>query len=161
MKTTIKFTLNFLATIFVAVVLLFALLNFFSGPEKKGLFGYKGFIVLSDSMKPAFAAGDYIIDELPALEQAKVGDVLTYSDEDHNVVTHRVVEVTSTGLALKGDGNDFVDSTIVTQENYIGKQSYVIPKLGSVMVKLSQPLTLVVISLLFLGLLIYQQSRKN
>ncbi|MBM7710298.1 signal peptidase [Enterococcus lemanii] len=148
-------------TIVVAVVLLFALLNFFSGPDKNGLFGYKGYIVLSDSMKPTFSTGDYIIDELPALKEIQVGDVLSYMDTDKKVVTHRVAEITEEGLMLKGDGNSFLDQTIVNQENYIGKQRYVIPKLGAVMVKLSQPLMLVIISLLFLGLLIYQKLRNN
>lgn len=161
MKTTSRFIFNTIATILVGAILLFALLNFFSGPDKQGLFGYKGFIVLSDSMNPEFAAGDYVIDQLSPFDQSQVGDILTYSDETQNIVTHRVAEVTPAGLVLKGDGNDFVDTTIVTQENYIGKQRYVIPKLGSLMVKLSQPLALVAISLLFLGILIYQQFRKN
>ncbi|MFC4718163.1 signal peptidase I [Enterococcus lemanii] len=161
MKKHIKIIFDFIMTIVVAVVLLFALLNFFSGPDKNGLFGYKGYIVLSDSMKPTFSTGDYIIDELPALKEIQVGDVLSYMDTDKKVVTHRVAEITEEGLMLKGDGNSFLDQTIVNQENYIGKQRYVIPKLGAVMVKLSQPLMLVIISLLFLGLLIYQKLRNN
>lgn len=161
MKKHIKIIFDFIMTIVVAVVLLFALLNFFSGPDKNGLFGYKGYIVLSDSMKPTFSTGDYIIDELPALKEIQVGDVLSYMDTDKKVVTHRVAEITEEGLMLKGDGNSFLDQTIVNQENYIGKQRYVIPKLGAVMVKLSQPLMLVIISWLFLGLLIYQKLRNN
>lgn len=161
MKKYIKIIFNFIMTIVVIIVLLFALLNFFSGPDKNGLFGYKGYIVLSDSMKPTFSTGDYIIDELPALKEIQVGDVLSYMDTDKKVVTHRVAEITEEGLMLKGDGNSFLDQTIVNQENYIGKQRYVIPKLGAVMVKLSQPLMLVIISLLFLGLLIYQKLRNN
>lgn len=161
MKKGMNLAFHSVVTVFVIVVLSFAILNFFSGPGKKGLFGYKGFIVLSDSMKPTFAAGDYIIDQVIPFEEIKVGDSITYLDEQKTVVTHRVVEETSAGLLLKGDGNEFTDQTLVNSENYVGKHHYTIPKLGSLMVKLSQPLVLVGISLLFLALLIYNEFKRN
>lgn len=161
MKTTIRFIFNTIATILVGTILLFALLNFFSGPEKKGLFGYKGFIVLSDSMKPSFEAGDYIIDKMVDLKTIQVGDVVSYYDESDQIVTHRVVEITPEGYVLQGDGNEVTDTTFVTTENYIGQQTYRISKLGTIMLKLSHPLALVGISLLFLLMLIYQKFRGH
>lgn len=161
MKTTIRFIFNTIATILVGAILLFALLNFFSGPEKKGLFGYKGFIVLSDSMKPSFEAGDYIIDKMVDLKTIQVGDVVSYYDESDQIVTHRVVEITPQGYVLQGDGNEVTDTTFVTNENYIGRQAYSVSKLGTIMLKLSHPLVLVGISLLFLLMLIYQKFRGH
>lgn len=161
MKTTIRFIFNTIATILVGTILLFALLNFFSGPEKKGLFGYKGFIVLSDSMKPSFEAGDYIIDKMVDLKTIQVGDVVSYYDESDQIVTHRVVEITPEGYVLQGDGNEVTDTTFVTTENYIGQQAYSVSKLGTIMLKLSHPLALVGISLLFLLMLIYQKFRGH
>lgn len=161
MKKYIKIIFNFIMTIVVIIVLLFALLNFFSGPEKKGLFGYKGFIVLSDSMKPSFEAGDYIIDKMVDLKTIQVGDVVSYYDESDQIVTHRVVETTPEGYVLQGDGNEVTDTTFVTTENYIGQQAYSVSKLGTIMLKLSHPLALVGISLLFLLMLIYQKFRGH
>ncbi|MGI6155664.1 MAG: signal peptidase I [Enterococcus lemanii] len=161
MKKYIKIIFNFIMTIVVIIVLLFALLNFFSGPEKKGLFGYKGFIVLSDSMKPSFEAGDYIIDKMVDLKTIQVGDVVSYYDESDQIVTHRVVEITPEGYVLQGDGNEVTDTTFVTTENYIGQQAYRVSKLGTIMLKLSHPLALVGISLLFLLMLIYQKFRGH
>lgn len=161
MKKYIKIIFNFIMTIVVIIVLLFALLNFFSGPEKKGLFGYKGFIVLSDSMKPSFEAGDYIIDKMVDLKTIQVGDVVSYYDESDQIVTHRVVEITPEGYVLQGDGNEVTDTTFVTTENYIGQQAYSVSKLGTIMLKLSHPLALVGISLLFLLMLIYQKFRGH
>lgn len=161
MKTTIRFIFNTIATILVGAILLFALLNFFSGPEKKGLFGYKGFIVLSDSMKPSFEAGDYIIDKMVDLKTIQVGDVVSYYDKSDQIVTHRVVEITPQGYVLQGDGNEVTDTTFVTNENYIGRQAYSVSKLGTIMLKLSHPLVLVGISLLFLLMLIYQKFRGH
>lgn len=161
MKKYIKIIFNFIMTIVVIIVLLFALLNFFSGPEKKGLFGYKGFIVLSDSMKPSFEAGDYIIDKMVDLKTIQVGDVVSYYDKSDQIVTHRVVEITPQGYVLQGDGNEVTDTTFVTNENYIGRQAYSVSKLGTIMLKLSHPLVLVGISLLFLLMLIYQKFRGH
>lgn len=161
MKKGMNLVFQSIATVCVIVILTFAVLNFFSAPEKKGLFGYKGFIVLSDSMQPAFAAGDYIINQVTPFEEVKLGDTITYLDAQEVVVTHRVVGEEAGELLLKGDGNDFTDQTLVNTENYVGKHRYTIPKLGSLMVKLSQPLVLVGISLLFLVLLIYNEFKRN
>lgn len=70
--------------------------------------------VLSDSMRPAFAAGDHlVVVERPA-EALRVGDVpvLTFSDGD--LRAHRVVAVEREGAALRlltrGDANTTDDS---------------------------------------------------
>lgn len=161
MRKLILVILNSLATVFVAVVLLFAFLNFSSAPEKNGLFSYKGFIVLSDSMAPEFEAGDYIIDQVVSFEELSVGDIVSYMDVKNVLVTHRVHEKTAEGLLLKGDGNDFVDTTVVTEQNYIGKHKYTVHKLGVLMIKLGQPIVLVVISLLFGIYLLYHFFKKG
>lgn len=161
MRKLIPVMLNSIATVFVAVVLLFAFLNFSSAPEKKGLFGYKGFIVLSDSMVPEFEAGDYIIDQVVPFEELSVGDVVSYMDDKNVLVTHRVHEKTAEELLLKGDGNDFVDTTVVTEQNYVGKHKYTVHKLGLLMIKLGQPIVLVGISLLFAVYLLYHFFKKS
>ncbi|WP_277631234.1 hypothetical protein [Atopococcus tabaci] len=51
-------TILFIITVLVVGI---ALLNFFSSPDGKGLFGYKGYTVLSGSMEPEISAGDYIL----------------------------------------------------------------------------------------------------
>lgn len=161
MKKNIPLILNSLATVFVAVVLLFAFLNFSSAPEKRGLFGYKGFIVLSDSMAPEFVAGDYIIDKTVPFETLKVGDVVSYLDDQNVLVTHRVHEVSAEGLLLKGDRNDFIDTTVVNEGNYVGKQQYKVHKLGLIMLKLGQPIVLVGISFVLGIYLLYHFFKKR
>lgn len=43
---------NAILFVFTVLVVGVALLNFFSSPDGKGLFGYKGYTVLSGSMEP-------------------------------------------------------------------------------------------------------------
>ncbi|MHC5269380.1 signal peptidase I [Enterococcus sp. LJL98] len=162
MKKKLGLMLNGLTTLFVGLILTFALLNFLSEPGKQGLFGYKGYIVLSDSMQPVFSAGDYIIDRQVPYAQLKVGDVVSYLDSEQAViVTHRIVAITDEGLAVQGDGNDFIDQTFVTKENFIGKQEYKISKLGHLMLNLSQPIVLIGISFVFGILLLYGFFKRS
>ena len=46
------------------------------------------------------------------------------------LVTHRVVEVTDSGLTTKGDNNEDIDGSITTKDNYVGKNIIWIPKIG-------------------------------
>ncbi|OTN75960.1 signal peptidase I [Enterococcus sp. 8G7_MSG3316] len=131
---------NSLLTIVTVILLLFVLLNVLSAPQGKGLFGFKGYTVLSNSMKPVFRAGDYVIDRMAAFDSIETDDIITYQAEDQTIVTHRVVEKMADAVTVQGDQNDTPDQETVTKSNYIGKQIIVIPYLGTFMMKMQNPL---------------------
>ncbi|MFV0529542.1 MAG: signal peptidase I [Lachnospiraceae bacterium] len=147
--------INIAATIIVCVILLFSIMNYLSSPNGKGLFGYKAYIVLSDSMSPEFVAGDYIIDKMSPYEEIESGDIITYVLETNTIITHRVTEISPEGITVQGDSNDNVDETLVTADNYIGTQTYMIPGIGKLLVKLQTPLVLIVIGVLMALYLLY------
>ncbi|MBM7710300.1 signal peptidase I [Enterococcus lemanii] len=132
--------LNVLATIFVAFVVLLAILNFFSEPNRKSIFGYRGYTVISGSMVPALQIGDYVILKEEPFQQLKEEDIITFKN-DRIIVTHRVVHLTSKNqLITRGDANAVDDLLEVTDQEYIGKVQWRIPFLGYFMILMQNPL---------------------
>ena len=107
----------------------------------RDLFGYKGFIVLSDSMsKTDFDAGDLVLVKEVDPATLQEGDIISYqSTNAHNfgdVVTHKIREVTTDengnpGFVTYGTTTDTNDENIVTYEYVIGKYVKSIPNVGT------------------------------
>ncbi len=107
----------------------------------RSLFGYKAFIVLSDSMSATdFKSGDLILvkEVDPATLQA--GDIVAYqsrSSENYGeVVTHKIREITtddsgSPGFITYGTTTGKDDENIVTYGDVLGKYQSAIPGLGN------------------------------
>ena len=72
---------------------------------------YRISVVLSDSMKPHWEAGDVIISTPERPDQVRVGQVISFNPpiDGRSSITHRVIEVTTSGTApvvrTKGDAN--------------------------------------------------------
>ncbi|MDN5373024.1 MAG: signal peptidase [Carnobacterium sp.] len=144
-------------SIVVVVVLIFVLIagiSFFSAPESSGLFGYKGYTVISGSMEPKIAVGDFVIVEMDPYDNVKKNDVITFQ-YNQELVTHRVVDRTAEGLATKGDANNIQDQGFVLEEAYIGTKKMIIPYFGYVITFLQKPIAFAVIIALMGVYLIY------
>lgn len=106
----------------------------------RSLFGYKAFIVLSDSMKKTdFAAGDLVLVKEVSPETLKEGDIIAYSSQNTSnfgeTVTHKIRKLTTTadgapGFITYGTTTDTDDETVVTYEYILGKYEFSIPKVG-------------------------------
>lgn len=107
----------------------------------RNLFGYKAFIVLSDSMsKTDFSAGDLVLVKETDPEQLQVGDIIAYtSQNDSNygeTVTHKIRSITTNeegepGFITYGTTTDMDDETVVTYPYILGKYAGHIPKAGT------------------------------
>ncbi|UUX35062.1 signal peptidase I [Fundicoccus culcitae] len=139
----IKQLINILLNISVFLLIFLMVLNFMSNPSSSGLFGLKGYSVLSNSMQPTFSAGDYLIDYQTAYEDLKEGDVITYLLDNGIIVTHRITAETSDGFVTQGDANEFADDMPVTKEAYIAQYRFHIPYLGQLLIGLSQPIAFI------------------
>lgn len=97
----------------------------------RSIFGYKMFIVLSDSMsKTDFKAGDLILSREIDPSALKVGDIISYQStntENHGeIVTHKIRELTNDtegnpGFITYGTTTDTNDENIVTYSFVLGK----------------------------------------
>lgn len=137
----IKYIGNSLLTIVIILFAATAAVSFFSGPDDEGLFGYKGYTVVSGSMEPAFSTGDFIFVKTTPYENIKIEDIVTFVS-DGEIVTHRAIEVNSKGLITQGDANNIPDQVEVTEDAYIGELALIVPYFGYVVVATQQPLIL-------------------
>lgn len=74
----LRIVMNAILTIVVIFVCSLAALNFFSAPDRQGLFGYKGYTVISGSMKPTLEVGDYIVIKEIPFEKVQKGDIISF-----------------------------------------------------------------------------------
>lgn len=158
----IKFIGNALLAFVVILFGLTAAISFFSAPDDEGLFGFKGYTVVSGSMEPAFSTGDFVFVRTNELNDVKEGDVVTFM-RNEEIVTHRAVAVTDAGVTTKGDANNIQDQGQVTQESYIGELALILPYFGYVVVAVQQPIVLIGLAVL-LGMyfiLIYVKEAKE
>ena len=107
----------------------------------RNLFGYKAFIVLSDSMsKTDFNAGDLVLVKEVDPSTLKEGDIIAYISQNTSnygeTVTHKIRKLTTDangepGFVTYGTTTDTDDETVVTYPYVLGKYSSHIPKVGT------------------------------
>lgn len=96
------------------------------------LAGFRTAYVVSDSMKPAFSSGDLLIVS-KNYDELAVGDIVLYdADWSEDLVSHRIVEVSSDYLLLKGDSNEYADPRAL-KSSVFGVVGVVFPNLGWVL----------------------------
>ena len=103
----------------------------------RSLFGYKAFIVLSDSMsKTDFSAGDLVLVKEVDPSTLKEGDIIAYTSQNTSeTVTHKIRKLTTDangepGFVTYGTTTDTDDETVVTYPHVLGKYKTHIPKVG-------------------------------
>lgn len=107
----------------------------------RNLFGYKAFIVLSDSMsKTDFSAGDLVLVKEVDPSTLQEGDIIAYTSQNTanygETVTHKIRKLTTDangepGFITYGTTTDTDDETVVTYPYVLGKYSSHIPKVGA------------------------------
>jgi len=147
------------ATIIISILLVPVLLvNLFiiiqsktNKDEIPSIFGYKPFIVLSGSMESDIHKGDLIITKKVKPENLEVDDIIAFRDAAGTVTTHRIIDIVEKNgkksFITKGDNNSTQDRNLVALESvegiYIGR----VPGLGSMMDKLAEPTTIIILAL--------------
>lgn len=107
----------------------------------RNLFGYKAFIVLSDSMsKTDFGASDLVLVKAVDPATLREGDIIAYTSQNSanygETVTHKIRKITTDangdpGFVTYGTTTDTDDETIVTYPYVLGKYEKHIPKVGT------------------------------
>ena len=143
-----KKVLNIIKNIFVWLMVALAVcmmiftvvsVNTFDRSDRS-LFGFKAFIVLSDSMsKTDFDAGDLVLVKEVDPATLKEGDIIAYTSQNTSnygeTVTHKIRKLTTDangepGFITYGTTTDTDDETIVTYPYVLGKYKTNIPKVG-------------------------------
>lgn len=103
------------------------------------LTGSQSYSVLTNSMKPHYAPGTFLVVKPTSFNSLKIGDVVTYQIDSGRpeVITHRVLSVGADQdghrtLITKGDNNAVADDAPVTEVQVRGKLMYAVPYVGFV-----------------------------
>ena len=145
MKKALQITKTVLAWLVVAVaigMMIFTLISVSTFDKtERNLFGFKFFIVTSDSMSATdFDAGDIAISKNVDPKTLKEGDIITFLSKDPDnfgeVITHKIRRLTTDangrpGFVTYGTTTDTDDRTVVTHEYVVGQYVGRIPKVGS------------------------------
>lgn len=101
------------------------------------LSGSQSYSVLTNSMKPHYAPGTFLVVKPAPFKSLQVGDVVTYQLESGRpeVITHRILSVGADQegnrtLITKGDNNALADDAAVTEVQVRGKLMYAVPYVG-------------------------------
>jgi len=86
-------------------------------------YGFRPYIVLSDSMEDTIMTGALLIGRVTPFEALEVGDVVSFDqnfDGEVMLNTHRIIEINETGdrITTQGDNSEFPDDMPVTQMNF-------------------------------------------
>ncbi|WP_442543661.1 signal peptidase I [Arthrobacter sp. KN11-1C] len=135
-------------TVMVAAVAAFLFLAV--GPR---VLGYQTSTMLTGSMSPLINPGDVVVTVPVAVQNLKVGDIITYHIpvEDQRVETHRIIDlvVNSQGTATvrtKGDANNGADPwTATLAAGQVDRQVFTVPYLGNAIRALRDPMVLKVL----------------
>lgn len=144
-----KKALNVIKNIFVWLMVVLAVcmmvftvvsVNTFDRSDRS-VFGYKAFIVLSDSMsKTDFSAGDLVLVKEVDPSTLGEGDIIAYTSQNASnygeTVTHKIRKLTTDangnpGFVTYGTTTDTDDETVVTYPYVLGKYQSHIPKVGA------------------------------
>lgn len=139
-------------------------------PEKPpSVLGITPMVVLSGSMSgdapDHIEVGDLIFVGKAEASQLEAGDVIAFM-EGKVVVTHRIVEVQSgdNGIEFitKGDANNAIDQTPVTEDRLVGIYKARLPKVGDFAMFLQTPMgMLLFIGVPLLSFIIYDIIRRQ
>lgn len=121
----------------VGIVLILVVIALCSLMVLPKIFGYQTYHVLSGSMEPEMPVGSLIYVREGGPEEVKEDDVIAFygSLEDSGIITHRVTKnnVVSGTFQTKGDANEQEDPLPVSYDNYIGKVTLTVPRMGKIL----------------------------
>lgn len=81
------------------------------------VFGYTYFVVKTGSMSGTLEVDDIIVVKLS--KEANINDIITYVNDDDEIITHRLIRKTGNKLIAQGDVNNAEDNPI-TNDQLIG-----------------------------------------
>lgn len=123
-----RWVLNCIEIILLVIISLIFLFFVLQKTLFKGelLFGYKTYVVASDSMNPVLKKGDVIVIEDIDYDKIEIDDIITYQglvgDVKDKVITHKVIDIFYEEdvrvLRTKGINNKIIDPNVYEEQVY-------------------------------------------
>lgn len=158
-KKKVKIIKIILLIILVVILYNIALVGISESNKLEGInfFGYKAYIITSESMKPTINIGDVIITKPCKEEELNADDIITFSKNNEITNTHRIIKIIDEdgkkSFITKGDNNELQDEKEVKFDEIQGKVILTIPKLGKIIEFMQNKIVILVILLIILIIL--------
>lgn len=132
----------------------------------KSIFGFKAYIVTTESMEPNIKLGDIIIIKQTKEEMLEVGDVITFKRNNGVTVTHRIMDIVQERdqdkeYVTKGDNNNLEDVETIKYEQIEGSKVLKIPYFGRIIILLQDEVYLIFIIIIILLICLHLQKLKE
>ncbi|GAB2736697.1 signal peptidase I [Arthrobacter bambusae] len=142
-----------LVSVITTVVMVAAVAAFLFLAVGPRVLGYQTSTMLTGSMSPLINPGDVVVTVPVAVQELKVGDIITYHIpvEDQRVETHRIIDLTinnqgTATVRTKGDANNGPDPwTAALAGGQVDRQVFTVPYLGNAIRALRDPVVLKVL----------------
>ena len=165
MRKIIKVLKYFLAVLVSLLFVIFLGSSFLNRNRIIQIPKYHVFIVLSGSMEANIKIGDLVVTKNVLAEDLKVGDVISFYDDYHAIVTHRIVRIENGNngkqYVTKGDHNNTEDHYETTIDDILGVVFLKIPKVGKFILFLQQRFSLVIVGFMVLIFLLMYPFGSN
>lgn len=151
---------SFLILFFILILYNLFLLLFSAKTDKqaKYIFGFRAYIITTDSMKPNLNLGDIVIIKKVNNEELNVNDIITYRlSINTERVTHRIIEKSDDIYITKGDNNKLEDKSIVKYENIEGIVIIKIPFIGKIFLNTETLFYAIFLTILLLTVYLYNR----
>lgn len=152
--------IGYVATlILLAYLIFYFVFNLVSPNLTARYMGFKGYVILTDSMEPKLVPNDFVFITAYDFDDLKEGDIVAFVDPNDNVVVHYMAEWTVNERGDKcfrtrpADPEASMDYWRITKDKFVGIYSGRIPKLGGVLRVVGSPIGL--IAIVVIGVSIY------
>lgn len=148
-----------LLIIFIIIILLnISYSKFILKDDIIKIFGKSFLIVMTGSMEPEIATGELVI--ISEQDEYKIGDIVTYKDNEDYIITHRIINIDSNNFTAKGDANNLEDE--LQAITYIeGKVICHSKLLGFFVLYILKPLVIIYVILFVIINLFFYKKEKN
>ena len=158
---TIIYALIIVAIYNILIVSITSILN----KTGRSMFGYRAYIITTDSMKPNISQGDIIIIKETEEEKLKIDDIITFR-KNNKLITHRIIEIETDEAGnkqyvTKGDNNNIEDLEKVSYQEIEGKKIVKIPVLGKVVMLLQDEVYIILIAIILLLIYLHMQKTEE
>ena len=139
---TIKNVITWLISAVAIAMMIFTIVSVFTLNQRdRNVFGYRAFIVLSDSMSATdFDSGDVVLVKETDPSTLQAGDIIAYISQDSDyfgeTITHKIRRAATNengdpGFITYGTTTDTDDRVVVTYPYILGKHAFTLPKVGT------------------------------
>lgn len=117
-KKIAKVFINIILIIFILVMSIYMVSKYIFKDEVPNVLGFSILKVVSGSMESTIKINNFIV--IKSSSNYNLGDIVTYQDQNNNLVTHRIISIKNNEIITKGDNNNIEDEPII-KENIKGK----------------------------------------